>query len=646
VQRMRRVLVGAAVAVGTVTAIGADPAGADVTATVDGTKVVVTATGETTVTFACSAGTVLVSGAPTSPALPCGSLTNAKVTGDAANQTIDGSGLDAAAFTAGPTLNASGGQGADTIIGTKRADSISGGADRDLIVLHASATPDAALDGWGHANGTIDDVRFIGTDGDDTIRLTRALNPFYPYFNSSDRYVGAISWSSNGVTAVTLIPNPSAVDVRSGTGDDHIATDEPLTVTELSADGGAGNDVIDPGSLRALTLDGGTGTNQITGSPNRDTIITRSETDTVDGRGGIDWIVDASPRLGRQTLVPDAGTDSFQLDLDGDLGAVRLRPTGATSTARLTSSLSRSGQRVLGPEISELVLHQTATGGPADGTLFDAVLSPGRWIAFRGQPGGQDLADITVPFGDWTRTDEAGLTVITPDDQGFDGLRSVTLEDLDEISVHGPWTDANEGFVHRVVRDLLNTFIDDAGRAQRTAALADGTATRAGFVDEIMGDDWYRGYDVERTFVKYLRRSADPSGKAYWINAVANGRPLWRFRAQLLGSNEYFTKAGGTNAAYVTKAYNDVLGRNPDPSGQAYWTAKLAAGADRGTVALQFINAAETRRRLVDDQYLRFLDRLPTTAEQNAGSTLLLTATGEQQLIRSLAIGTEYFQRT
>ena len=38
----------------------------------------------------------------------------------------------------------------------------------------------------------------------------------------------------------------------------------------------------------------------------------------------------------------------------------------------------------------------------------------------------------------------------------------------------------------------------------------------------------------------------------------------------------------------------------------------LRIGADRGSVALQFINGSEFRRYLIDEQFLRFLDRLPT----------------------------------
>jgi hypothetical protein len=161
-----------------------------------------------------------------------------------------------------------------------------------------------------------------------------------------------------------------------------------------------------------------------------------------------------------------------------------------------------------------------------------------------------------------------------------------------------------------------------------------------------MNTDEYRGLDVDRTFVKYLRRTPDAGGRTYWITSLRNGKALWRFRAQLFGSNEYFTKAGGTNASYVTKAYNDVLGRDPDPSGQAYWTDKLTDGADRGSVALQFINSAETRRRLVDEQFLRFLDRLPTTGERTTWIPRITGATGEADLIAYLANSNTYYNRS
>ena len=90
-----------------------------------------------------------------------------------------------------------------------------------------------------------------------------------------------------------------------------------------------------------------------------------------------------------------------------------------------------------------------------------------------------------------------------------------------------------------------------------------------------------------------------------------------------------------------------MLGRLPDPSGRAYWTGKLDSGADRGSVALQFINSAEFRRFIVDDQFLRFLDRKATTAEQDTWAPKITgTATGEQDLIAFLAASPEYYGRS
>ena len=220
------------------------------------------------------------------------------------------------------------------------------------------------------------------------------------------------------------------------------------------------------------------------------------------------------------------------------------------------------------------------------------------------------------------------------------------VDDAAHFSVHGPWTNKNQGFAHRAYRDLLFRFPTNTVRDQVRDQLTAGTKTRAAVAQGLIDTDEYRGLDVDRVFVKYLHRTSDPSGRTYWINALRGGRALWRFRAQLFGSNEYFSKAGGSNAAYVTQAYNDALGRNPDPSGQAYWTNKLNAGAERGMVALQFINSAEARRRLVDDQFLRFLDRLPTTAEQAEWSAAVSDAGGEQALIADLVASNAFFNRS
>ena len=189
-------------------------------------------------------------------------------------------------------------------------------------------------------------------------------------------------------------------------------------------------------------------------------------------------------------------------------------------------------------------------------------------------------------------------------------------------------------------------FATDAQRDAASAALTNGTKTRAQIVQSIVGTDEYRGVDVDRVFLRYLRRHADSGGKTYWIGSLRNGKSLRQFRAQLFGSSEYFTKAGGTNATFVERAYEDVLGRKPDPSGLAYWTNKANNGTERGLIARQFLSSAEAKRTIVRDQFLRFLDRQPTAGELTQWTAALDGVNGEQALVSMLAGSAAYFDRT
>jgi hypothetical protein len=227
------------------------------------------------------------------------------------------------------------------------------------------------------------------------------------------------------------------------------------------------------------------------------------------------------------------------------------------------------------------------------------------------------------------------------------GYGVVQVSKFSQVSIHGPWTNKNSGFAHRATRDLMFRFATSQSVASTSLALGSGETTRPAVIKSLMDTDEYRGLDVDRTFTRFLKREVDPSGRAYWIKSIGSGKALWRFRAQLFGSNEYFTKAGATNASYLDKVYFDVLGRPIDPSGRTYWTNKLNSGADRGSVALNFLKSSEFRRSVVDDQFLRFLDRKATTAEHAAWDPKITgTTTGEQDLIAFLAASDAYFNRS
>ena len=68
-----------------------------------------------------------------------------------------------------------------------------------------------------------------------------------------------------------------------------------------------------------------------------------------------------------------------------------------------------------------------------------------------------------------------------------------------------------------------------------------------------MVDSWYR---------RYLRRPMEPAAEG-WVQLLENGTSPLMVQAQILGSDEYYRRAGGTPRAFVYRLFRDVVGRRP-----------------------------------------------------------------------------------
>jgi len=628
--RVRRAtLIAVTVGAGLAVVPAGPPAGAAVNATTAGTVLTVSMTGNGSAEFDCSgSGTVRVNFVEATPALSCAAMTQVTIAGDAGSQAVYVSSLNGPDYAANPRLVATLGDGSDFTNETDRADQIDMGAGDDMVLLRP-AGPNNAFVSLGA--GASDNLYFEGTPSADAITATSSS--------------GNLTLSISGSEATTTRSASGVEFLRLGGagGNDTISTTGitlASTVDSAYLSGDAGNDTLTDGPIDS-TIYGDAGNNILTGGPGFDAFWTSSDGDTLNGGTdtNIDRIYDAEGlRSGGRSLSGFTEIDVFNSQThQGDV-TVRIRP-GLAGTRLHTTSLTRPGQQIIPASIGTIAVGMDYVGSLPHKGLVDVVATE-RPVTATLPAAPLGLLDVTIPTGTWTTSAAGGTVAVTS------SFGRVSATNVTDYRVHGPWTQPNRGFVHRATRDLLFRFATDSTLNEGQTALDAGTRTRAQITAILIGSDEYRGLDVDRTFLKYLRRAPDPGGRTYWINSIRNGKALWRFRAQLFGSNEYFTKAGGTNAFYVAKAYADVLGRAPDPSGQAFWTNKLNNGADRGSVALQFINSPEARRRLVDDQFLRFLDRLPTATEQTTWVAALPGAAGEQALIQALVSGSTYYNRS
>ncbi len=99
---------------------------------------------------------------------------------------------------------------------------------------------------------------------------------------------------------------------------------------------------------------------------------------------------------------------------------------------------------------------------------------------------------------------------------------------------------------------------------------------------------------ISRLYQAYFLRPPDQEGFKYWQRQRAEGVPLEYISNAFSTSPEFVEQYGSlTDAQFVSLVYANVLGRNPDAKGMAYWQQALAGGESRGSVMIGFAESTE-----------------------------------------------------
>jgi uncharacterized delta-60 repeat protein len=203
----------------------------------------------------------------------------------------------------------------------------------------------------------------------------------------------------------------------------------------------------------------------------------------------------------------------------------------------------------------------------------------------------------------------------------------------------------SQRFVSQVYQDLLKRVADAAGFNYFTTILDQGLATRSQVTLAILGSTEYRARVVCDAYRRFLGRDADPDGLNTFVNLLASGGTLEQVEAVLLGSPEYLNRVGGTNDAFLTALYRDVLGRPIDPSGSSGYTFALGHGSSLADVAGAVLTSGEADVLRVQGYYQSFLHR---PADYNGTvdfEDALLGGARDEALIMTIVGSDEYFAR-
>lgn len=257
-----------------------------------------------------------------------------------------------------------------------------------------------------------------------------------------------------------------------------------------------------------------------------------------------------------------------------------------------------------------------ATVDPVDGDLQRGVsFAEGELVGYLGDSGNAEWTAAHLHFEVYAPDVNAGGVVAmnpTPFvDRALDRHRAGGDIEL------GPWgssTEAREQIFQRLYGRSPNSeeaavvwsSMVDRGVAGALADLAETS-------DAAM---------IDRLYLAFFNRHPDGDGYDYWIDTRADGASPQDIAEWFAMSSEYRSRHGsGDFGQFLDGLYRDVLGRDPDADGKAYWLDLLATGqVNRGTIVVYFSEGTELRAKSRFRTELTILNRAfglprPTTAD-------------------------------
>ncbi len=150
------------------------------------------------------------------------------------------------------------------------------------------------------------------------------------------------------------------------------------------------------------------------------------------------------------------------------------------------------------------------------------------------------------------------------------------------------------------------------------------------------------GGSLDRLYEAYFLRPADTDGFNYWMDQYRTGASLSGIAEQFARSREFVNRYGHlTFGDFLDQLYADVLLRDPDEVGKAYWLDLLEhGGLSRGEIVVYFTEGDELirltqSRTEVTMLSLLFADRTPS-ADETADWEALRSSTDLRASVRSV----------
>jgi hypothetical protein len=210
----------------------------------------------------------------------------------------------------------------------------------------------------------------------------------------------------------------------------------------------------------------------------------------------------------------------------------------------------------------------------------------------------------------------------------------------------GPFDPDGNGYVARQFLDFAGRFPTSGERATWVQRLK--SSPPADIITALQAApawDANAGMNARLNRAAFLR-NPDTGGFDYWVRKRWAGSGPVSIANHFTASSEFERKYGSLSTNdFVTRIYQNVFDRNPDPGGRAYWVKKLDGGAGRGRMLYELSNSNEYRTdtaalvRIITTRF-GLLRAVPTAGEISSSQSL-----SQRSLIDSLRTSLRYASR-
>lgn len=218
----------------------------------------------------------------------------------------------------------------------------------------------------------------------------------------------------------------------------------------------------------------------------------------------------------------------------------------------------------------------------------------------------------------------AAVVVGAPEPAGWPGIDGLAFVDVPDPDL-APFASA-AALAEQLAQDVEGRSATPEEIAAAEAAIAGGGSADDLVLAAVGGERWTSRIEpVVRLYVAYFGRLPDPSGLRYWMGRRDAGLTVARISAVFADSSEFRSTYGSlTNRQFVELVYRNVLDREGDAGGIAFWTGRLDRRVtSRGHLMASFSESSEYQRATgplvgVVSLFQAMLGRPPVPAEVDA----------------------------